>query len=178
MQLYFTDRKRRGPVQLAAYPHVAQQVSHRGRLQQFRRAQRQANRAELLFDLTRATGIEREVTGIVRTRRQLVYQQSAVARHEQLHAQHTYVLERFEHITRRGDGRAGCLWRQAGRRHRNIEDVVPVHVFHRIEMSDHAIDTSSGDDRDLAIERDERFEDGFLTSKRLPRAGRVGGVKC
>ena len=72
---------------------------------------------------------------------------------------------------RHGDGRAGCLWRQVGRRHRNIEDVVPVHVFDRIEMSDNAIDTSSGDDRDLASQRDERFEDGFLTSKRLPRAG-------
>ena len=47
MPLYFTNRERRRPVQLAAAPQIAQQVGHRGRLQQLRRPERQAANGSL-----------------------------------------------------------------------------------------------------------------------------------
>ena len=49
-----------------------------------------------------------------------------------------------------------------------------VRVLDRLEVRDGAIDAAGGDDRDLAIEIDERLENRFLTSERLPGAGRVG----
>ena len=75
----------------------------------FGRAERQAaDRAQLLLELAGDAGVDGEVAGVVRARRQFVDQQSAVARHEELDAQHADHFQLFEH-------RAGDLDRVARR---------------------------------------------------------------
>ena len=77
-------------------PEVAEQVRHRRRAQQLGRAERQAaDGAQLLLELAGDAGVEGEVAGVVRARRQLVDEQLAVAREEELDAQHADDVERL-----------------------------------------------------------------------------------
>ena len=82
-------------------PQIAEQVRHRRRLQQLGRSERQAaDRAHLLLELARDRGVEREVTRVVRPRRELVDEQLAVGADEELHAQHADVVERLQNRAR------------------------------------------------------------------------------
>src|SRR6059036_1420972 len=100
MQLHRRESQRGSPIWLPGFPQVTQEVRHRRRLQLLGRPERQAaDGAELLLELTGAAGVERQVTGIVRTRCQIVDHQPAVARDEELHAQQADELE--PSITRR-----------------------------------------------------------------------------
>src|SRR6267143_4329881 len=86
MQLHSRESQRRSPFWFTCFPQVAQNVRHRRRLQLLGRPERQtADGAELLLELTGAARIERQVTGIVRTRCQFVDHHAAVARDEELH---------------------------------------------------------------------------------------------
>src|SRR2546427_532543 len=72
-------------------PQVAEQIGHGGGPQQFRRAEGQpAHGAKLLLKLAGDAGVEGEVSGVVRTRRQLVDQQLAGSGQEELHAEHAH----------------------------------------------------------------------------------------
>ena len=89
-------------------PQIAEQVRHRRRLQQLGRSERQAaDRAQLLLELAGPAGVERQVPGVVRPRRQLVDEQPAVARDEELDAQHADVVERLHHRLRDVDRLSG-----------------------------------------------------------------------
>ena len=90
------------PVGLADRPEIAEQIGHRGRLEEFGRSQRQAaHGAHLLLELAGTAGIERQVPGVVRTRRDFVDQQAPVLGEEKFDAQHADVLEALQN--RAGD---------------------------------------------------------------------------
>ena len=121
-------------------PEIAEKIGHRGRLQQIGRAERQpADGAQLLLELAGATGVERQMPGVVRTRRQLVDEQLAAAGHEEFDAQDADVVERVHHRVGRLDRSRGERGRHVRRRHGDIEDVMPVHVFDRTEIRPAAV---------------------------------------
>ena len=61
-----------------------------------------------------------------------------------------------------------------GRRGRDIEDVTRVPVLNRFEMHKRSVGPTCADDRDLAVEVDERLEDRFAPAERPPGIGRIG----
>src|SRR5205814_8123759 len=124
---------------------------------------------DLLFELARSARIEREMTGIVRTRRELVDEEAPVARHEELDAKDADVIERVHDAPSRIDRERSSRRRDVGRRDRNVEDVAAMCVFDWTEMRPAAADAARANHRDLAIEIDERFEDGFAAAERFPR---------
>src|SRR5215210_9122399 len=86
-----------GPIGLAVLPEVAQEVRHGGGAQELGRAQGEAGDGpELLLELAGDAGVEGEVAGVVRARRQLVDQQPAVAGQEHLDAEHAHDSQLFE----------------------------------------------------------------------------------
>src|SRR4029450_10459536 len=88
------QRSATGTVGYGNRPEIAQKIGHGGRLEQFRRSQRpSAYSADLLLELTRATGVERQMPRVVRTRRDLVDQQASVFGEEKFNAQHPDVVE-------------------------------------------------------------------------------------
>ena len=100
MQLHVVEAGGGRPVRLAVRPELAEQIGHRRRgRQQLRGSQRQrADRAHLLLELARDRGVERQVAGVVRPRRDLVDEQFAVGVDEELDAQDADVLQLFENV--------------------------------------------------------------------------------
>ena len=123
-------------------PQIAQQVRHRGRLQQLGRSQRQpADRAQLLFELARAAGVERQVPGVVRPRRQLVDQQPAVARRRRTRRTGRRRSRAPPAPSRVASTASRAISaRHVRRRHRHVEDVMPVRVVDRSEVRSIAVD--------------------------------------
>ncbi len=86
------------PRRFPSGPEIAQQVNHRGGAQLLRRSQRQAtNRTDLLLELASHVSIDRQVSGVMWARGQLVDQQVASLRHEELHAQHADHFQSAQH---------------------------------------------------------------------------------
>ena len=84
------ESQRGVPARLAAglRPQVAEQVDHRRRHQQVRRAQRQsAQGPHLLLELARDGRLDRQVSRVVRARGNLVDQEPAVGGQEELDGQ-------------------------------------------------------------------------------------------
>src|SRR5688572_2057145 len=97
VQLHVLEPAGGGPVRLAVFPELAEQVGHGSRTGNLRRPKGQtAYGAYLLLELTGDRAVERQVTRIVRTRRQFVDEQLAVGAEEKLHAEHADVLELLE----------------------------------------------------------------------------------
>src|SRR4051812_870680 len=169
--------ERRGPVRLTVLPHVAKQVRHRRRLQQFRRPERQStNRPQLLLELAGPAGVEGEMARVVRPRRQLVRQQRSVTRNEELDAQDAHVIERLHHCARDLDRLRRCRLRYRGGRDRYVENVMRVRVLERAEVRPLAVDAARANHRDLAREIDEGLDDRFALVQRVPRLWQaVGG---
>ena len=96
------------------FPELAEKIGHRcGGCQQLRGSERQrADRAHLLLELTRDRGVERQVSGIVRPRRDLVDEQLTVGVDEEFDAQHPDVLQLLKNVARN-------LRRARGQRRRN-----------------------------------------------------------
>ena len=95
-----------------------------------RRAQRQsADRADLLLELAAVVGVDRQVAGVVRPRRDLVDEELAARQHEHLDADHADHVPRLEQRT--GDlMRRFAPWTGRPRRpDRQVEDVVDVQVL-------------------------------------------------
>ena len=102
-------------------------------------------------------------------RRQLVDEDAAVAGEEQLDAQDADDVERFERRARDRQRVALDLRRHPRRRDRDVEDVPGVRVLDDAVVRDAAVDAARGDHRQLALEVDERLEDGRLAADRDPR---------
>ena len=161
--------KRRRPVRLAVPPQIAEQIRHGSRLEHLWRSEGEAaDGAQLLLELTGPAGVKCQVSGVVRTRRQLVDQQAAILRDEELHAHQTDVVEPFHHLPRHVDRQSSDAWRHVGGSDGDIENVTAVRVLDRPEVRPRAIDAARTDDRDLPIEIDERLEDGFAAAQRIP----------
>src|SRR2546423_14949630 len=85
-----------GPVWFAALPQVAEQIRHGSRPKNLGRAQRQpANRADMLFELTRDAAFNRPMTRIMRARRQLVDEEGAVRLEKHFNCQETHEIRFF-----------------------------------------------------------------------------------
>ena len=112
----------------------------------------------------------------MRARRKLVHQQPPVARDEKLDAEEADVVQRVHHRARHllrldGDGS-----RHLCRTDRHVEDVMAMRVLERRKTDTSPIDAAGPNDRDLAFEIDERFQDGFGASERPPGSNRR--VRC
>src|SRR5437773_1644426 len=67
------DGESSGPFRLAISPEISQQIGHRhGREKRYISKRQAADGAELLLELAGDAGVEAEVAGIVRARRQLI----------------------------------------------------------------------------------------------------------
>ena len=174
------NAQRGRPVRLAARPEVAEQVRHRRRSQE-RRSSRAAGRrpraaaARTGWSRRRRTVRCPELCG--RGASSLTSSRPSRVRKNSTHSTPTTssasstarAISTASRATAGGD---------VGRRDRDVEDVVRVRV-----LDDGRSATSSPasaarrDDRDLALEVDERLEDCRLAANRLhaPRRGLVGG---
>ena len=172
VQLDVWERAQRGPVGLARRPQVAQQVHHRRRRELARRAERQAaHRAHLLLELAGHARVEREVTGVVRPRRELVDQQAVVVRSRKNSTHSTPTtsspsstarvisdrLPPHRVRTRRParPSRRGCAGRARSRRRRSA--------------TNRAVVAARGHDRHFHAEVDELLEHARLAAERAPR---------
>src|SRR4051812_25863361 len=157
------------PVGLAAGPEVAQEVRHGGGAEELRRAQRQAaDGPQLLLELAGDAGVEGEVAGVVRARRQLVDQQAAVPGEEHLHGQHAGHPETLQDAA----GDRHRLPRQpvgnGGRRGRDVEDVPVMAVLDHPEMGEGAVAPPGSHHGDLAVEIHEGLQDRLLAAEGAP----------
>src|SRR4030095_11198785 len=88
MQLDVRESAGRRPVRFALCPQGSEKIRHPRWSEQLGRPEREAaDRAHLLLELAGDGGVERQVAGIVRPRRQLVDEEVTVGRHEEIYAQ-------------------------------------------------------------------------------------------
>src|SRR5436853_5111555 len=113
--------------------------------------------------------------GIMRSRRELVDEQLAVAVDEEFHADHADVLQLLEDVT----GDLGRTRRQRrrdrGRRRRHVQDVVAVTVLERLIVHRLAVESARGDDGYFRLQADKFLDDRFLVTYRGPDMFDVGG---
>jgi hypothetical protein len=143
MQFYVREARGRRPVRLATEPQLSEQVGHRRRTKQVRRSERQSSDgADLLLELAGHRGIEREVPRIVRPGRKLVDEQLAVRAEEELHAEHTDILQLLENRTGDLCRPARDLERKRRRRRRDVENVVMMAVLEDRVQRDLTVDAA------------------------------------
>ena len=178
MQLDLGNARAPRPIGLAVGPDVAQQIGHRRRPHLPRRSQGQAaDRTHLLLELARHAGVEREVPRVVRTRRDLVDEQPAVGRQEELDAQHADVDELLHDGVRDlAPLRRQCVRVDTRRRHRDVEDVVAMHVLDRTVVRERAVEPARGDHRHFVRELDDAFDDDFLVADQAPERARASSI--
>ena len=138
----------------------ADQVLHGGVGAPCSGAQRQAaDGADVLCELAGLATLDGPVAGVVDAGGDLVDQQPAAFGDEQLDAKNPDVVERLGDALGarpRGRGESGG---DVGRRQRQVEDAVHVAVLDRIEARHPAVRRAGNDHRDLAFDRDQRFQD-------------------
>ena len=147
VKLHGGKGQRRGPVRFAALPEIAKKIGHRRGLEKFRRTERQpADRAHLLLELARPARVEREMARVVRPRRDLVDEQPAVTRYEELDAEDADVLERVHHAAGRFDRERRDGIGHARGRDRDVQNVPVVRILDRTKMRPVAADAARADD--------------------------------
>ena len=109
------------------------------------------------------------------TRGAISFGEQAAVEVEQLDAADTDVVERVEqrHDARLGRGLQRAVV-PAGRRARDAQDAVAVLVLDDGPAPDLAVAAAHADDRQLTVERDERFEDQWHAAELRPRRVDVG----
>ena len=95
----------------------------------------------------------------MRPRRQLVDQQLVLPIDEELDAQHAHDLQPLQDLAGDLHGLAGHSRRDRGRADRQVENMPAVAVLDRAVGDERAIRAAGRDDRDFALEVDERFQD-------------------
>src|SRR4026208_2422597 len=135
MQFYFRDRTGCRPVGLAVLPEITEKVSHCRGPQELGRAERYAaDCAQLLLELACHAGVHGEVTGIVRSRGELIDEQSAVASQKELDTKYADDIELFEHAERNLDRFVRELRWQVGGRDGQVQDVMTMGVGNHAPM--------------------------------------------
>src|SRR5436305_8232857 len=161
------------PVRLATGPEVAQEVRHGGGAEELGRAQWQAaDGPELLLELAGDAGVEGEVAGVVRARRQLVDQQAAVPGEEHLHGEHADHPQPLQDAAGDRDRLPLHSGGHGGRRGRDVEDMPVMAVLDHSEMGEGAVEPPGGHHGDLAVEIHEGLEDRLLAAE-----GGPGGLR-
>src|SRR5438132_3272991 len=125
------------------------------------------------LELDQSTGVEGEVSRIVRPSTKLINQQATLARHEKLDTENADKIERLHHFAPDLRRLGGDCRRHLGRRDRHVKKVMAMLVVDGAEVRPGAIDTPRADHGDLAIEIDKRFDDRLLTAQRVPRIERI-----
>ena len=75
MQLHIRIAQCRGPIRLAIFPEVSEQIGHRSGTTKFGGTKRQAaDRAHLLLELAGGAGVDGEMAGVVRARREFIHE--------------------------------------------------------------------------------------------------------
>ena len=118
---------------------------------------------------------KRQVAGIVRTRRELIDQQTAAGLDEKFHAQDADDVERFEHRARDLPRARSDVFGNRRRRDGHVQNTVAMPVFDHAVIDAFAIDAARRHDRDFAFERDERFKHRRHAADGIP--GGFGFVK-
>ena len=122
------------PVGLASVPEITEQVTHRGRSEQVGGAEGQVTDGpQLLLKLAGRRGLNREMSGVVGARRELVDYEAAGGRQEQLDAHDANHIQRLEDRAGGLDRLFPLLLVDARRCKGQIKDVMLVAIF------DHAI---------------------------------------
>lgn len=162
MQLYGRLLKRGRPVRFSAFPNVAKKVRHRRRSIKFGRSERQsANGTHLLFELRSNARIERQMTGIVRPRCDLVDEKASVRCEKEFDAERADVAEGFGYRTSDLD-RLGCNIRRHIRvRHRHVEYVIDVFILDHAVVCERTVRTACAYDGNFPLERDELLKHRF-----------------
>ena len=122
------------PVGFAGMPSIAEHIRHHDGREQCGITERQAaDGAQLLFELTRHAGIEREMAGVVRPRCQFVYREGSVPEQEQFDRDEAYHVERFGDFFRQSGRLCTDVLGQAGGNDGQIEDMIAVDVLARLK---------------------------------------------
>src|SRR5579885_1594 len=132
IEMQFDMRIRVGgsPVGFAMLPEIAKQIRHCRRAKLLCRAEWQATDGpQLLLKLAGDAGINRQMPGVMRTRRQFVDQQLSRARDKKLHAQHTHNIQCFENAARNLDGFASKSRWEGSWRKRDIQNMMAMRIF-------------------------------------------------
>src|SRR2546421_9072374 len=163
MQTNAADAESRRPVWFAVFPDIAQQIRHGSRTNQIRRAQRQsANGAHMLLELARRASFDRPMPRIVRTRRELVHQQLAIALHEHLDREKTDKIELFrDGLSEISGGFFDCHG-NAGGNNRDVENVIAMNIFADGKGLHRPIERTRDDRGDFLFKVDRAFEDQFV----------------
>ena len=142
------------------------------------------DRAQMVLELARLGAFDRPVPRVVDARRHLVGEQLALVL-EQLDREHADVVERLERLCGDGDRLRRRALRAASGAGAidSAQDAVAVHVFDERPVRGLAGAAARGEDRQLALERDERLRGSSgrppsaanAESRSSPRdAGRAG----
>ncbi|ENN87345.1 hypothetical protein RHSP_26621 [Rhizobium freirei PRF 81] len=111
------------------------------------------------------------MAGIVHARRHFIGDQATVGEHEELDADHPDIAERRQDLFRGHEGSRGRLLRNSCRQRRRMEDTVAMDVFSRIIAGDRSVDAACRNNRNLALEGYEAFE-----NKRYAAQGRIAAI--
>src|SRR5439155_1106554 len=133
-----------------------EEICHRHWPEKFGRAERQAaNGPKLLLELAGHARVEAEMTGVVRTRRELVDEQRVIGKQKHFDRDQTDQLQllsnRTSEFARRALDRSGYT-----RRHdREIQDVIPMQIFAERVGLHRPVDAPRDDDGKLFGKGDE-----------------------
>jgi hypothetical protein len=176
VQAHAGHGQRRGPVGRARAPRLAEQVGHgRGGRLGLDRAQRQAaDRAHLLLELAGRVGVDRQMAGVVRPRRELVDDQLTAGEREQLHAQHPDHVEPLQHSARDRERLAPRARIHPRRPQRHVQDVVGMGVLEGLVQDHAAVHPARSDHGDLALEGHPALQHGALPAQRAPGLRQLG----
>jgi hypothetical protein len=159
-----------------AVGQVADAVDHRAHTAQRGRAERPTEHgAQMVLELTGDRALDRPVAAVVHSGRHFVGEEVA-ADVEQLDTADADVIERIQY---RADARLGPPLERGieprRRRAGEAQDPADVGVLYRGPAHDRAVGPARRDDRQLALERHECFEDARHVAQMIERRGDVIG---
>src|SRR6185312_3242250 len=178
MQFYVRSGTRFRPVGFAFSPKIAQQVSHgRWRELHYRSKTQTADRSQLLLELARHICVEREMTGIMRSRCQFIHQKLIPCTKKELYAEHSNYFELFQNGARDLNRVSKNRGTHVAGRNGEVENVVAVPVFGYPEMRELAGFRSRRHHRHLALESDKSLKHRLLLPDSFPcLAGLIGAA--
>src|SRR5580704_9356112 len=134
-------------------------------------------RPDMLLELRHRSSVQRPMAGIVHPRRDLVDQElHSVALHKHLHRQYAHIVERLCDRARDPPSLLRGHVRQSGRHTRDFQNVIAVLVLGHIKTFNPAVPATRRDDRNLALERHEGFQDAGLAADVAPRGLRIAAI--
>jgi hypothetical protein len=174
VEVHARSRQRVAPRRLRIRPEVAEEVRHGPRPTQGGGAEGEAaDGAEELLELVGLAGLERDVPGVVRARRELVGQERPVTREEALHGHEPDRIEPLDDAYREAGGGRGDLVGDASRDDGDVEHVAVVGVLEGWEDAQLTRRAARDEHGELEREVDVRLEDARAAREERVRRGEV-----